>query len=324
MTYCGRYSPVSLRVSITDRCQHRCLYCMPPEGVPMRSHHEMLTFEEITQFVRIVKSHFGLSKVHITGGEPLIRPGVVDLVAALGAEDVGDLAMTTNGQALASVAGNLKQAGLRRITVSLDSLKPDVFLRLTHGGELSRTLKGIDAALEHGLAPLKLNVAVLRGINSDEIVDIARFGLTRKCHVRFLELMPIGPAVQRFDQWFVSSEEVRSELEKAFDLDRKPSQGGKTSVDFVATDRRGNKGLVGFISSYTSPFCDNCRRLRLTSAGQLIGCLALGRGPDVRDLLRLNSPACESQLVEAISVALGMKRKVRDFTTTKPMVSVGG
>lgn len=316
--------PVSLRISVTDRCQLRCLYCMPSEGVPRRDRRDVLSFEEVMCLVRAVKSCFALSKVHITGGEPLVRPAVVDLVAMLAAENVGDLALTTNGQGLIYTAEELKRAGLRRVNVSLDSIRRETFGRLTRGGELRRSLAGIDAALESGLVPLKLNVVVMRGVNTSEIVEIARFGLLRGCHVRFLELMPIGVSKERFEDWFVSSAEVLAELATAFDLGRKISRPGTVGTEFLATDRQGGEGTLGVISSYTAPRCTGCRRLRLTATGQLVGCLALGRGPDVRALLRDDNGNRQARLAEAASDALGIKRQAPRFVTTKPMATVGG
>ena len=316
--------PISLRLSVTDQCQLHCIYCAPSDGVEQLSSTEILSFEEIVRLVRIVKSRFGVSKAHITGGEPLLRPGVADLVAMVARENVPDMALTTNGQLLGAIALDLKRAGLPRINVSLDSLTSKTFRWLTRGGELCYTLAGIEAALEYGLSPVKLNVTVLRNVNSDEVVNIARFGLERGCEVRFLELMPIGPAANRFGDLFVTSGEVRTKLTEAFDLKPAPRMYGKSSTNYLARDARGRKGIIGFISSQTAPFCHDCRRLRLTATGQLIGCLARGEGPDIRPLLRDGDSPDSELLVEAIRDALHLKRNGGPFRTRELMARVGG
>ncbi len=316
--------PISLRISVTDRCQLRCVYCMPPGGVPKRSREDILSFEEIVRFVRAVKSHYGLSKVHITGGEPSVRPNIVDLIERLAREGISDIALTTNGHLLCGTALALKNAGLKRVNISWDSLTPKTYARLTRGGDLERALEGLDAALCSGLSPIKLNMIVIRGFNSGEVVKIARFGLDRGCEVRFLELMPIGPAAEHFDKWFVSSDQVRAKLSKAFDLCEAPARPGHSSRRFVAKDRQGRQGVIGFISSISGPFCAGCRRLRLTASGQLVGCLGIGTGVDIRPLLRGTGPADGRRLVEAIQEALSLKRNGQAFVTRNLMTLTGG
>ncbi len=316
--------PVSLRISITDRCQHRCLYCMGSEGVDKFTHQDILSFAEIIRFVQVLKRRFGLATVRITGGEPLVRRGVVELVEMLAEQGLSDLALTTNGQFLATMAGELKRAGLDRVNISLDSINPDTYGRLTRGGELEPALAGLSAALDSGLAPVKLNTVVLKGINSEEVVSIARFAIERRCEVRFLELMPIGPAGQHFADWFVSSQEVLGELGRAFDLEPTKTKFGSSSRKYLAKDSQGRQGSIGLISSGSSPFCEQCRRLRLTSTGKLIGCLARPEGPNIRPLLAGNGKANESSLVKMISDVLGIKGKQRLFRRTEPMVRIGG
>jgi len=316
--------PISLRISVTDRCQLRCIYCMPACGVPKRSHSDVLTFEQIVRFVRTVKRRFGLSKVHLTGGEPLLRTDIDLLVAMLAEQGAPDLAVTTNGQLLGQLAGRLKDAGLKRVNISIDSLAPETFCRVTRGGELQRTLDGLDAALDSRLAPVKINVTVLRNVNTQQIAGIARFGLHRGCEVRFLELMPIGPAAGQFDHLFVSSAEVKTALSEAFDLSPLPGPPGGTSRRFLVTDTRGRKGVIGFISPVSEPFCAGCRRLRVTACGQLVGCLAIGRGPDIRALLRRSAGPDPDQLVRAVREALGVKRSLHAFPTKNLMTFTGG
>ena len=324
MIVCGQEQPISLRISVTDRCQLRCLYCMPPEGVPKRGRQDILSFEEILRFVRLVKSHFGLSKVHITGGEPLVRPNIPDLIEKLVREGIADIALTTNGHCLPEAAWQLKQAGLKRINISLDSLDPRTFARLTRGGNLRHAMEGLTAASRNGFSPIKLNVIVMRGFNSDEVVQLGRFGLDRGCEVRFLELMPIGPAAEHFDEWFVSSAEVRVRLSKAFDLYSEPTRLGDSSRRFLARDNQGREGFIGFISSNSGPFCTDCRRLRLTACGELVGCLAVGKALGIRHILRGVQPAATPRLIEAAQKALGLKRNGQAFVTKNLMAMTGG
>ncbi len=315
---------LSLRISITDRCQLRCRYCMPPEGVPKKDHRDILSFEEIVRFVRTLKTGFGISKVRITGGEPLVRPGIVELVRLLSREGIADLALTTNGQKLAQLAGDLKRAHLQRVNISLDSLDEKTFWKLTGQGRLQRSLEGIKAALHHGLKPLKINMVVLRGINDHEVTSLARFGLDLGCQVRFLELMPIGCAKETFDELFVPALEIRHRLENCFSLKEITSGPSQSSRNFQALDRLGRRGILGLISPTTQPFCQGCKRVRLTSTGQLISCLARGCGPNVRNLLQKDAPSTARTLQRLVGEQLCRKRSDRKFHTLSPMVSVGG
>ena len=315
---------VSLRLSVTDRCQMRCTYCMPAEGIEKIQRQDVLSFEEIIRFVRAVKSRFMISKVHITGGEPLARSGIVDLVAKLADEGLPDLALTTNGQLLADMARDLRRAGLRRVNISLDSLDEATYRAVTRNGHLQPVLDGLEAALRHGLNPVKLNTVVLKGLNDHEVVDMARFGLARGCPVRFLELMPIGCAASACDGLFVPSRIVRSALEKVLQLRRLPHQPGASSRNFLALDRGGQRGIVGFISPNTEPFCQGCNRLRLTSEGRLISCLARGRGPRIRSCLRDHSVIDRRRLLEIIEQQVAGKCGRAGYDTPRFMAAVGG
>lgn len=316
--------PLSLRLSITDRCQLHCLYCAPADGIEKVSSSKILSFEEMLRFVHVVKTRLGVTKVHITGGEPLLRRNVVELVAMLSKEGIPDVALTTNGQLLGSAASHLKQAGLHRVNISLDSLDTNTFRYLTRGGELRNTIAGIEAALGCGLSPVKLNVTVLRNVNDHEVVEIARFALEKGCEVRFLELMPIGPAADRFENLFVTSEEVREKLGEAFDLKRMPQMPGKSSSNYLSTAAHGRRGIIGFISPQTAPFCRGCRRLRLTPTGQLIGCLARGEGSNIRLFLRDRDPRDTEALFETIHCVVRLKRNDGHFSTRELMARIGG
>ena len=315
--------PLSLRISVIDRCQLRCVYCMPAEGIQLADRAEIISFEEIVRFVRAANGSLRVGKVRITGGEPLLRRNILRLVEMLAGEGFADLAMTTNGQMLAPMASELKRAGLRRVNVSLDSLNPEVFSRLSRGGDVRLTLAGIDAALECGLLPVKANTVVLRGINDGEIRELVRFGLAHGCEMRFLELMPIGPARQQFDEWFVPSDEVLSQLAASFDIRPIPSASDGTSRNYIVHADDGATGTVGTIASCSVPFCGGCRRLRLTTTGKLLGCLARNDALDLRPMLAAGE-CDDSRVAAAIADALRVKHGQRQFVRQRVMASIGG
>lgn len=320
-----RKNPVSLRISVTDRCQLHCLYCMPPtDGNKNCCNSDLLTFGEIADFVNLLNCHYSISKIHITGGEPLVRKGIVELIKILSDTGICEIVLTTNGQLLGEMAEDLKKAGLRRVNISLDSLDPDNFRRLTGEGELHRTLAGIDAVIESGFSPIKLNTVVLKNINAHEVTDIADYGIEHKCQVRFLELMPIGDSAANFHELFVSSDEVYMKLENRFELSEITEQSGGSSRNFIARDSEGRSGIIGFISPYTSPFCRGCSRLRLKADGKLIGCLAHNKGYEIKSLLQGNSSINEFSLSEIVNSAMNIKHKKRRFESCEAMVNIGG
>ena len=312
-----------LRVSVTDRCQLRCRYCMPKGGIQQCSHEDVLTYEEIVGFVHGVQQHYHVQKVRITGGDPLVRLHIDTLVAMLADAGIPDIAITTNGQSLPQRVHALKNSGLNRVTVSLDSLRETTFRDLT-GGSLDKTLAGIESAIRHDLTPVKLNMVVLRGINDTEVSDIAEFALACGCEIRFLELMPIGYAAARFADWYVSSEEVRQRLSESCSLAPLPVRQGETSRMYSIEDSRGRTGTAGFISPYSHPFCAGCRRLRLTADGRLLGCLADERGTSIRHALRSGDSADSIQIGAIIDGALKGKPTCRTFKRRDSMAAIGG
>jgi len=283
----------------------------------------VLRSEDVLRFVRLIKARFHLAKVHLTGGEPLDRPDIVRLAGLLADEGLEDLAMTTSGQSLAAMAADLRRAGLERINVSLFSLDPRRYSELTGGGELGRTLRGIDAAMDAGLAPLKCNTPVLRGMNDQEVVALARWGLDRGIEVRFIELMPIGPAAKRHRDWFVSSEETLALLRGAFDLAPLPPVPGSSCREFRFAEA-GRTGAVGVISSCTKPFCAGCRRLRLTAGGELIGCLARNSRTSAAALLQTDGPLDEKAVLSKVRAVMREKRVAHGFIDNHLMVRTGG
>jgi len=314
---------ISLRISLTDRCQLRCFYCMPSEGIAKIKHEQILTFEEIIRFLKMAMTAFEIRKIHLTGGEPLVRTGVVNLVENISSLGIADVAMTTNGQYLAELAPQLRRAGLTRVNISCDSLNERTFRDITRSGRLSDTLDGIKAACRW-FKSVKLNTVVLKGLNDGEVVDISSYGMERGCEVRFIELMPIHCARLFFDKMFVPASETYARLAERFTLEPLPYQPGESSRKFAAVDGRGQSGVIGFICSLSKPFCGDCRRIRLTSDGRLISCLARGHGIQIRKYLQHASDQSTMKLNEIIQNELINKRVRESYETVEPMTVVGG
>ena len=315
---------LSLRVSVTDRCQLRCWYCMPAEGVPLISHADVLRYEEIAALVAFLQDEWGLRKVRLTGGDPLVRPHIEVLVGMLSERGIPDLALTTNGQRLAQKVDVLRQAGLHRVNVSLDTLDPDTFRQLTHGGELQRTLTGIRAAVQGGLGPVKLNMVVMRGVNDQELQAMLHFALAEGCELRFLELMPAGTARTDFDHHYMSCDEICNALRPEFTIHPQLHQPGETSQVHEVESSDGGRGRFGIITPTSHPFCSGCRRLRLTSDGCLIGCLARQNRVHIRPWLGEGQAADRIALSKVVHEVLGHKRADRTFEAQPSMARIGG
>ncbi|HEC35083.1 MAG TPA: GTP 3',8-cyclase MoaA [Anaerolineae bacterium] len=277
-----------LRVSVTDRCNLRCVYCMPEEGIPQLAHEDILRYEEIVRIVRVAVE-MGFVHVRLTGGEPLVRKGIVGLVERLAAiPGLDDLSMTTNGVLLARYAERLARAGLRRVNVSLDTIRPDRFRRITRRGRLEDVLEGRRAALAAGLSPVKINTVVIRGLNDDEVVDLARRTLEPDWHVRFIEVMPLGEGSHWAGDGVVPSAEIRARVKAALGpLTAVRGEAGAGPARYYQLP--GAKGTLGFISPVTEHFCQACNRLRLTSDGQLLPCLLSDLAIDLRTPLRVGA-----------------------------------
>lgn len=265
-----------LRVSVTDRCNFRCVYCMPAEGVTRQEHAAILTYEEIAEVVRVAAEE-GVREVRLTGGEPLVRqdlPLLVRMIAEI--PGIEDLSLTTNGFLLDRMARALVDAGLKRINVSLDTLKPDRFQRITRGGDINRVLRGLETAEAVGLNPIKINVVAMRGVNDDEIEDMARLTLERNWNVRFIELMPIsnqtpwGDGFPHPDTMYLPIQEM---LRRLAPLGLEACDHKVGSGPSRAYRLRDAKGAIGFISPLGESFCEGCNRLRLTADGHLRPCL---------------------------------------------------
>jgi cyclic pyranopterin phosphate synthase len=294
-----------LRISVTDRCNLRCIYCLPPEGVDLVSHQEILSYEEIYTVARAA-AELGINKIRITGGEPLVRLGLPKLIQMLTQiEAIDDISLTTNGTLLSGYAAELKQAGLGRVNVSLDTLKQDRFERITRvGSNLDQVLEGIEVAKAVGLNPVKLNMVVMSGVNDDELLDFAAKTVTEGWHVRFIELMPVaggGSTAPRF----VSATEMRQQLEQLGELEPcLPSVGNGPAKYFRLPQAR---GTIGFITPISEHFCFQCNRMRLTADGKLRPCLLTDYEIDLKQPLR-----------DGISKA-GLKKLFKKAVADKPL-----
>ena len=271
-----------LRISVTDRCNLRCVYCMPEEGLPGLPQRDLLTFDEITRLARVARS-VGVTSIRLTGGEPLVRKGLPALVARLDEIEFDDMALTTNGMELTRLADELAGAGLRRVNVSCDSLRADRFAAIRRRGSLSTVLDAMDAAEAAGLKPLKVNVVLLRGHNEDEILAFADFARRTGRVVRFIEFMPLdADGAWRRDR-LVPGREVFERISSVWPLKPVERGGAAPAERFRFAD---GVGEIGLISSVTQPFCGTCDRLRLTAEGSLRNCLFSDREIPVRDVLR--------------------------------------
>lgn len=290
-----------LRVSVTDRCNLRCRYCMPEGGVHLKPSEEILRLEEIARLLAVAVG-LGLTRIRFTGGEPLVRKNFSYLVARAAAlPGVEDLALTTNGVLLADKAEELKRAGLRRVNISLDTLDKDRFFRLTRGGDLAKVKEGIAAALACGLEPVKINVVVTRGFNEDEIEAFANLAREQPLHIRFIELMPVGEAAG-LANGFVPVREVLERLRRSLALEPAAVSGSGPASYYRLP---GGKGTVGFIAALSQCFCAACNRLRLTADGKLRPCLESDWEVDLRGPLRAG--AADEELAGLFRLAVAAK-----------------
>lgn len=326
-----------LRISVTDRCNFRCTYCMPEEGLVWLPRSEVLTFEEIERVARICVEHFWVDSIRLTGGEPTMRAHLVGLIEKLAAlrvpsdansEYAGkapDIALTTNGATLRNLAVDLRHAGLHRINVSLDSLKRERFLEMTRRDELDNVLQGIAAAKEAGFHPVKINAVIERGVNDDEIIDLATFGRDQDVEVRFIEFMPLDATNEWQKNKVVSQDEIVSTINAVYPLEQMPARGAAPADRWRYLD---GKGTVGVIPSVTKPFCGDCDRVRITADGQFRTCLFATDETDLRVLLRDGST--DDVIAAAIKKAVGNKwagHQIGQVQFVKPrrsMSQIGG
>ncbi len=313
-----------LRLSVTDRCNLRCVYCMPEAGVSLMSHYDILSYEEIYTVVKAA-AELGIDRVRLTGGEPLVRAGLTDLISLLaGIETIEDLSLTTNGILLAQHAAELKEAGLQRVNISLDTLKPERFRQITRCGSLKDTLEGIEAARTAGLKPVKINMVVMAGLNDDELTDFAAKTVKNGWNVRFIELMPSSGNEPVSDK-LVSVSEMRQRLEPMGELTPcLPSVGNGPAKYFRLPQA---KGAIGFITPISEHFCFHCNRLRLTADGKLRPCLLSQDEIDLRAALR--SGAATDEIKKLIEMAVAAKPVGHSMTPSqaglnRPFSQIGG
>ncbi len=280
-----------LRVSLTDRCNLRCSYCMPPEGLPWLPGADLLSAAETLRLIRLAVDSLGIDEIRFTGGEPLLRKDLPEIVAgttALRTPSGGRVrtALTTNAVGLDRRAADLAAAGLDRVTVSLDSLRRDRYLAITQRDRLRDVLLGIDAALAHGMGPVKVNTLLVRGVNDDEAVDLVRWACTTGVELRIIEHMPLDAQ----DEWdrasMITAEEVLAQLRQAFELEPVQNRGTAPAERWYVSEHGQRLGTVGVIASVTRPFCGDCDRMRLTADGQVRNCLFSAGGTDLRGMLR--------------------------------------
>ena len=311
-----------LRISLTDRCNLRCAYCMPAGGLDWLPQSNMLTDDEIVRIVRAAAG-LGIKKIRLTGGEPLVRPGVLELVNKISLiPEIHDIGLTTNGILLEKMAHSLAKAGLKRVNISMDTLKPELFKRIARYGSFEQVWQGVLAAEQAGLTPIKLNAVIIRGVNDDEILDLASLSLSHPWHVRFIELMPIGndqdwgegfPSPQ---DRYVSVQEMRSRLE-AFGM--VPANMDSDSGPARTFHIPGAPGTIGFISPLGENFCNKCNRLRLTADGKLRACLVMPGEISLREALRNDQP-----LDDLILRAVAQKPEQHNLIATIPAQSERG
>ena len=312
-----------LRLSVTDRCNLRCVYCMPPEGIPLKPMEEILTYGELLRVARIAVS-LGIRKVRITGGEPLVRRGVVDFVRDLSrVPGIADLCLTTNGVALVDLAAPLAAAGLHRVNISLDTLRRHRYVEVTRRDHLPAVLAGIDAAIAAGLLPVKINAVLVAGLHPGEVDEFLSLAREMPVEVRFIERMPVGCLPS---EGYVSADGIRRRI---LSLPGARERNGAGSTPAVTYDVPGFRGTLGIISPISRKFCASCNRLRLTSDGRLRNCLFARETLDMRAVLR--GGAGDRAVADLFRRAVGEKHEGHDLggggeasPSAEPMSRVGG
>ncbi len=317
----------NLRMSVTDRCNIRCFYCMPEENVEFKPRNEILTFEELIRFARI-NSELGVNKIRLTGGEPLVRKDLSELIRELHQlNGIADIALTTNGILLADQAEALKQAGLDRINISLDTLSEETFFRISRRHGIDKVLEGIRAAQEVGMKTIRLNAIAIRGLTENEILPLAHFAIERSLELRFIEFMPLDADDNWGSQAVLTGQEIRRTLEKEFGTLLKADRpdASQPAIDFKFAS---GEGRIGFINPVSEPFCDSCNRLRITAEGKVRNCLFSIAEWDARQMLRDGSS--DTQIEQLVRDCVANKKPAHGIDTPdfeKPeraMYQIGG
>lgn len=314
-----------LRISVTDHCNLNCIYCSS-SSIPHLSHYDILRYEEIQRIVQVAAS-MGIGKVRLTGGEPLMRPGFIQLIRMLAqVEGIDDISLTSNGILLSKYAVALKEAGLKRVNISLDTLKEERFKHIAGRDKLGEVFSGIEAANHAGLEPVKINMVVMRGINDDEVLDFAQRSITEGWHVRFIEFMPFGTPVAKTIET-VPRREIQERIQSLGKLEPYTGPTGNGPARYYRFP--GARGTIGFITPMTEHFCHSCNRLRITSDGQLRPCLLADDEVNIKEPLR--NGANNDELKQLIQQAVALKREEHHLsggivpeTVKRPMCQIGG
>jgi len=304
-----------LRVSITDRCNLRCIYCRPKEGVALHGHEDILRYEEMIRVISLAVK-MGLIKVRLTGGEPLVRRGFVDFIADLKKiEGLKDISLTTNGILLEQFAQGIFDAGIRRINVSLDSLNPDKYGQITRGGRLEDVLRGIARAEEIGFSPIKINTVAIKGFNDDEALDFARLAQEQPFQVRFIELMPVGKTTLDYGEDYMPGSQLIKIIRQRYALEPVKNKKNRSDGPAKIFKIKGGRGEIGFINPVSDHFCSTCNRMRLTSDGKLRACLLNEAEVDLKKALREN--CSDAELEKLIWDAVLLKPRQHDIVCTE-------
>jgi GTP 3',8-cyclase len=308
-----------LRVSLTDRCNLRCIYCMPEQGVEKKGHQDILRYEQVLEIIKAAVS-LGINKIRFTGGEPLVLPGIDKLIYETSQlQENMDISLTTNGILLGDYIDDLKKAGLSRVNISLDTLNKEKYKHITRIGDIDKVLVAIKKCIEVGLSPVKINVVLIKGFNDDEISDFIKLTIKEPIEVRFIELMPIGEGIKLYENGRMSFEEV---LEQHPELIPEEMQKGSTAQLYRVP---GSKGKVGFISPVSCKFCEDCNKIRLTSTGTIKPCLHSEEEYDLKEYLK-----DETLLKEALRTAILNKpeehhlNEEKQSNSKKMMYQIGG
>jgi len=299
-----------LRVSITDRCNLRCNYCRPKEGISLKGHADILRYEEIIRIVSIAVK-LGLIKVRITGGEPLVRRGFIEFIAALKKiKGLQDISLTTNGILLEQYAQGIFDAGITRINISLDSLNKEKYFQISNGGNLEAVLRGIAKAEQIGFSPIKINAVAIKGFNDDEVLDFAKLAVEKPFQVRFIELMPMGQSNGHGEDYLPISQLIQK-ISAKYELEQLKVKKSKSAGPATIFRIKGGRGEVGFINPVSSHFCSTCNRLRLTADGRLRACLLKEEEVDLKKALSAN--CSDAELERLIREAILLKPKHHDL-----------
>ncbi len=319
-----------LRVSVTDRCNLRCVYCMPKEGLSLLGHDDILRYEEILRVIRAAVG-LGIVKVRVTGGEPLVRRGLIQFLGCISAiSEIIDTSITTNGILLGEMAEDLRNAGICRVNVSLDSLRPERYAEITRGGDVHKVMDGIAAAHRAGLHPIKINMVPLKGVNEEEVLDFARLTVNLPYQVRFIELMPFEKSKADFENGFLPNEHVEEKIREVYELEEINYGRGRADGPAKMFRIKGAAGEIGFISSISEHICSSCNRLRLTADGHLRSCLFSDEEIDLKTPLRAG--CSDEELTRLISQSISRKPEKTKSVKGKPalkkcakaMSSIGG